>query len=176
MLLLRAFRSLVEEHPEARPSIGLAIVGDGPERPALDEFIAASGLADCVYMTGARNDVADLLPHFDVFVLPSVAEGISNTILEAMACSVPVVATAVGGNPELVVDGVTGRLVPSGNVEALARALHQLSANPDYAARCGAEGRARALSLFSISAMVRAYDDLYRGALQGAPERIGRTA
>jgi glycosyltransferase involved in cell wall biosynthesis len=116
------------------------------------------------------------LPHFDVFVLPSMAEGISNTILEAMACGVPVVATAVGGNPELVVDAVTGRLVPAGNAEALARALHQLSANPDYAARCGAAGRARALDHFSISAMVRAYDDLYRGALGNVHERIERAA
>jgi sugar transferase (PEP-CTERM/EpsH1 system associated) len=176
MLLLRAFRALLEQHPDARRDLGLAIVGDGPEREAIEEFVVAAGIGDCVWLAGARDDIADLLPHFDVFVLPSMAEGISNTILEAMACGQPIIATAVGGNVELVVDGATGRLVPAGNMEALANALHQMYANRNYAARCGAEARARAQSMFSLTAMVGAYDELYSAALWPQPARVGTLA
>jgi glycosyltransferase involved in cell wall biosynthesis len=102
-----------------------------------------------------------VLPSFDVFVLPSIAEGISNTILEAMAVGLPVVATRVGGNPELVVDGETGRLVPREAPERLAAAIAGYVGDPALRSRHGAQARRRALEQFSLAAMRDAYARLY---------------
>ena len=163
--LLQAVRTLFRRDPGYQRKVGVAIVGDGPEREALRTFVASEGLAESVWFTGARDDVADVLPNFDVFVLPSLAEGISNTILEAMACGLPVIATAVGGNVELVVDGVTGQLVPSGDIPLLVGAVEAMVAQPSAAKTLGANGRARALSQFSLASMVRSYDNLYQNVL-----------
>jgi len=96
-------------------------------------------------------------------VLPSLAEGISNTILEAMACGLPVVATRVGGNPELVEDGMTGRLVPAANADSLAAALFQYFEDPVLARRHGRAGRHAVLQRFSLDRMVADYLSLYDG-------------
>jgi sugar transferase (PEP-CTERM/EpsH1 system associated) len=164
--LLRAVSMLVQRHPQLRNQIGVAIVGDGPERVRLERDVQEQGLQDMVEFLGARDDVADLLRHFDVFVLPSLAEGISNTILEAMACGVPVIATAVGGNVELVADGTTGRLVASNDDHALMAAIREMVDNRTFAVACGIAGRARAQTVFSLPGMVEAYDALYASMLR----------
>jgi len=171
MALLQAFRRLVERDAVTRHNVGLAIIGDGPERSRLAAFVEGARLGDCVWLPGSRDDVCALLPNFDVFVLSSLAEGISNTILEAMASGLPVIATAVGGNTELVVDRTTGRLVPSGDIPALAEAFAQMLDDREFALRCGAQGRARVNAMFSLPVMVRAYDAVYSSVLDRVPER-----
>ncbi len=143
------------------PGLRLTIVGDGPLKAALESQAASLGLMDQVTITGARSDTPDLLRGFDVFVLPSINEGISNTILEAMATGLPVVAARVGGNPELVVDGVSGRLYDAGHPEGLAEALLPYLTDPALRRRHGAAGRARVVQNFGLEAMVRNYRDLY---------------
>ncbi|RTK97246.1 MAG: glycosyltransferase, partial [Lysobacterales bacterium] len=115
----------------------------------------------------SRDDVPALLAALDVFVLPSQAEGVSNTILEAMACARPVVATAVGANAELLVDGETGRLVPARDPAAMADALAAYAASPALRAAHGAAGRARIEAQFSLEAMVARYAGVYERALAG---------
>ena len=106
---------------------------------------------------------------FDLFVLPSLSEGISNTILEAMATGLPVIATRVGGNAELVVDGETGATVPSGDVSALAAAIGSYVANRDLLRAHGRAGRRRIEERFSIQSMVAAYDAVYDALLPAHP-------
>jgi glycosyltransferase involved in cell wall biosynthesis len=125
---------------------------------------ARAGVSDRVVFAGYRDDVAALLAGCDVFCLPSFAEGLPLVVLEAMAQGKPVVATPVGGTPELVVDGETGVLVPPGDADALARALTELLADAPRAARMGEAGRARVLAEFSAAAMVERVLGLYAGA------------
>ena len=160
--LVDAFAALKAMLP-AQPQARLVIVGDGPLRAQLEAKVVQAGLADAVTLTGARNDIADLMRGFSVFALSSIAEGTPVTLLEAMACALPVVSTAVGGIPELVQDGVTGTLVPPGDVAALASALARYAADPGLAARHGAAGRERIENHYSVSAMVQAYVALYDG-------------
>jgi sugar transferase (PEP-CTERM/EpsH1 system associated) len=160
-LLARAFIRLIEFAPEQRGRVALAMVGDGPLRAEAAALIDAAGLADRVWLPGERDDVADVMRGLDCFVLPSLAEGISNTILESMATGLPVVATAVGGNPELVQAGVTGELVPSDDVEAMAVALLRMARDPRCAAAMGRAGRLAVEDRFSLRTMVAAYQDLY---------------
>jgi sugar transferase (PEP-CTERM/EpsH1 system associated) len=174
--LLRATKLLVTAYPRLRNEVGVVIIGDGPEWDRLYRYAQREGLQDIVEFLGARDDVAELLPHIDVFVLPSFAEGISNTLLEAMACAVPVVATAVGGNVELVVDGKTGRLVTPGDDDALMVAMREMVDKPGFAVECGAAGRARAQSTFSLGTMVEAYDGLYTTMLRKLPKPIAGLA
>ncbi len=158
MTLARAFALLAAESVnDAR----LVFVGNGSERAAVAAFLEARGLASRCEFTGSRDDVAGLLRGFSVFVLPSRAEGISNTILEAMASGLPVIATDVGGNAELVVDGETGFLVPAGDPGAIAERLTYYGQHPEVLARHGQAGRERALREFSIEAMVGNYHRLY---------------
>jgi len=145
----------------AEPSVRLVIVGDGPLRPALEEHARRLGLDGEVRFLGAVHDAARLLPGFDVFVLSSVLEGMSNALLEAMAAGRPVVATRVGGNPELVIDGETGLLVPPRDPEALAEALLRLVRDPGLARRLGEGARRRVESQFTLAAMVGRLEGLY---------------
>lgn len=140
----------------------LVIVGDGPEREALRSAVRRFGIPDAVLMTGYREDVRALLPGFDVFVNCSIHEGISLTILEAMAATVPLVATSVGGNSE-VVDRSTGLLVPARSPTALASALTALAADVDQRRQMGAAARLRVESHFSLQRMVAGYLATYRG-------------
>jgi glycosyltransferase involved in cell wall biosynthesis len=143
-----------------RLPVGLVIVGDGPELPRLREHAATRGLNERVTFLGHRDDARRWLPAFDVFVNSSVSEGVSLTILEAMAAERPVVATAVGGTPE-VVDELSGRLVPSRNPEALASAIHTLWLDQPLRLQLGRQARQRVLERFTLDGMIRAYARLY---------------
>lgn len=163
--LARAFVRLVAARPEARATARLVMVGDGPLRDASLKILAEGGCADLAWLPGERSDVADVLRTLDVFVLPSLGEGISNTILEAMATALPVVATAVGGNPELVTAESTGALCPAADSDALAAALAPYLADAGRRAAHGAAGRRAVEERFSMDAMVGAYLHVYDAAL-----------
>jgi glycosyltransferase involved in cell wall biosynthesis len=145
-----------------------AIVGDGPDRPLVEAAIAATGLGDSVELFGERDDVAAQLAQSDAFVLSSSSEGMPLSVLEAMAAGLPVVASAVGGIPELVVDDQTGLLVASGDVDALAAALQRILGDAALRARLGAGGRRRAAEQFDLSGFREAHLALYRNALARA--------
>jgi glycosyltransferase involved in cell wall biosynthesis len=146
----------------ADPRVRFFLVGDGPLRPSLEALAGALGMADRVVFTGARKDAARLLAMLDIFVLPSHAEGMSNALLEAMAMGLPVVATAVGGNPDVVRDGVTGLLVPPRQPRALAGALAELLADPAAATALGAQARCRVRQELTLERMLSRYEQLYR--------------
>ena len=172
-LLARAFVRALELAPELKPRLRLVMIGDGPLRTEAQALLAAAGLADLAWLPGERNDIPEILRGLDCFVLPSLAEGISNTILEAMASGLPVIATQVGGNPELVVAGRTGQLVPAGDSEALAQAILAYARAPELARAAGQAGRAEVERRYSLDAMVQAYQALYDRLLFGAtrPDR-----
>jgi sugar transferase (PEP-CTERM/EpsH1 system associated) len=159
--LARAFVRAIELAPDSRARLRLVMIGDGPLRELTQRQLTAAGLDELAWLPGARDDVAELLRGFDVFVLPSLAEGISNTILEAMACGLPVLATRVGGNPELVDAGRTGELVPAADVEAMAHALLRYLREPPRAREQGSAARRSALDRFSLDRMVAGYLDVY---------------
>ncbi len=165
-LLARAFVRALALQPALRSRLRLVLVGDGPLRAECEQLLAEGGAAGLAWFAGERADVPDVMRGLDCFVLPSLAEGISNTILEAMATGLPVLATAVGANGELVDEGRSGRLVPAGDVEALASGLVALAADPAAAAAMGRAGRARVEQRFSLPAMVAAYDAVYQQVLR----------
>jgi glycosyltransferase involved in cell wall biosynthesis len=142
----------------------LALCGDGPLRDALERQAAKADVGDRVRFLGERPDAACLIEACDVLVLPSRQEGLSNALLEAMAAGRAVVASAVGGNTELVTPEQTGLLFASGDAEALAAALLRLQLNPALRARLGAQAAAFVDERFSVSAMVAAMHRLYRTA------------
>ncbi len=159
--LLEAFLLLRERLPQLRGRLRLAIVGDGPLLAALRARAAQAGVAELVWLPGARTDVADILRSLDVFAMSSIAEGTPGSALEAMASALPVVGTRVGGIPEVIADGVTGALVPPSDPAALAAALARYAADPALAASHGAAGRERVRRLYDMGAMVAAYQGLY---------------
>ncbi len=152
--LVHGFARLCQQEPEWL--LRLVIVGDGPQRPEVERLIEQLGLSGRVWITGWREDVTELMLGFDLFVLSSQAEGTPLTILEAMAAGLPVVSTRVGGVADLVVHQQTGYLVPAGDAEELASAMHYYL-DPVVAASHGAAGRARIREHFSIHSMVEAY-------------------
>ncbi len=151
----------MELAPALRDRVRLVMVGDGPLRATAQAVLDAGGVADLAWLPGERADVPEILRGLGCFVLPSLNEGVSNAILEASACGVPVVATDVGGNPELVSAGRTGCLVPVNDVEGLALALLGLANDPGEARRLGQAGRAEVERRFSMRAIVDAYRGLY---------------
>jgi sugar transferase (PEP-CTERM/EpsH1 system associated) len=159
--LIDAFALLCERHPGRRGSLCLTIVGDGPLRARLEQKAQDAGVQDLVWFAGARNDIPQLMRSFDLFALSSIAEGTPVTLLEAMACGVPVVATAVGGIPEVVQDGVNGALVPASNAQALAEALGRYVDERARQAAHGAAARETIERHYSVAAMVSAYTALY---------------
>jgi sugar transferase (PEP-CTERM/EpsH1 system associated) len=174
--LVRAFVRLLETEPAWRDRIRLVILGDGPAREPCLRLLEEAGAAALAWLPGERRDVPALMQAFDVFVLPSLGEGISNTILEAMACGLPVIATRVGGNPELVEEGDTGTLVPPEDVDALATALAAYVRDPDRRREEGARARRRTEQRFSINAMVAGYLFAYDAAMAGAGAAAGGSA
>jgi glycosyltransferase involved in cell wall biosynthesis len=154
-----------------RPSFRLEVAGDGICMPELRRLTAELGLEKHVRWHGAVRDVPALLGRAALFVLPSVEEGISLALLEAMARGLPTVATRVGGNPEVVVDGETGLLVPARDPEALARALLRLLDDPETRLRLGAAGRQRVEMQFDVRRMVAAYETLYLAGTEPAHTR-----
>lgn len=159
--LIEAFALLCARRGQARQDLRLAIVGDGPLRERLAQKAEQAGVADLVWFPGARNDIPELMRSFDVFALSSIAEGTPVTLLEAMACGRPVVATAVGGIPEVVQTGVNGALAPARDPQALADALAAYVEDPARLAAHGAAARATIERQYSVAAMVGAYTALY---------------
>lgn len=157
-LLLRAFR---DAH-RARPELLLVLVGDGALRPELEALARSLEVADAVRFVGDQPDTASWYRCLDAFVLASRAEGTSMSILEAMACGCPIIATDVGGNRALLGEDGAGRLVPSEDAAALASALRQVVQSPGTPARLASAARTRAVRLFSQAAMVERYESLYR--------------
>jgi glycosyltransferase involved in cell wall biosynthesis len=155
--LLHAMREVVRVRPEAR----LVLVGDGARRPLVERCARQLGIAEHCHFLGHRRDVAAILSRARIAVSASHAEGISNAILEAMVARLPVVATAVGGTPEIVRDGETGFLVPPGAPAALARRILELLEDAPLCSRMGSRGRRIVEREFSIDAMRASYDALY---------------
>jgi sugar transferase (PEP-CTERM/EpsH1 system associated) len=159
--LIQAFATVAARCREAR----LVVAGDGPCRGELEGTVAALGLGDRVQLLGARRDVPVVLAALDVFVLPSIGEGMSNTVLEAMASGLPVVATRVGGNPELVEPGVNGCLVPAGDERALAEAIAMYGDDAHLRTLHGKASRDRAAGRFELGRMCSSYENLYAECL-----------
>jgi glycosyltransferase involved in cell wall biosynthesis len=157
-MLLDAFAQLYRSSPQCR----LVLVGDGPLRAEIETRARALGVANAVHFLGARADVEHILPALDIFVLASSTEGMSNAILEAQSCGLPVVATDVGGNPEVIDHEVTGLLVPASQPAALTAALRDLVAAPDRRAALGAAASRMIARDHSLAAMAAAYGRLYR--------------
>ncbi|NWG40064.1 MAG: TIGR03088 family PEP-CTERM/XrtA system glycosyltransferase [Hydrogenophilaceae bacterium] len=160
--LIHAFSAIARIIPKAR----LLIVGDGSERKRCQQLSSDLGISDKVWFTGERNDVPGLMQSMDVFVLPSISEGISNTILEAMASGLPVIATRTGGNVELVEEGHTGLLTPVGDVHKLSLALIDFYNADDKRREFGKNARSLVESKFSLTSMAAAYSNVYEQVLQ----------
>lgn len=161
LLLAQAFVLALRSHPGLRDRLRLVMVGDGPLRAPAQALLESAGVQALAWLPGERDDVAEVMQGLSCFVLPSRAEGVSNTILEAMASGLPVIATQVGGNAELVAQGRTGTLLPSGDARAMADAIVGLALQPDKARGWGDAGRADVEQRFSLDAMVGSYQSLY---------------
>lgn len=159
--LVRAFAVARRNGGEAAARLRLVIAGEGPLRPAIEDEIRQRGLADVVWLAGERKDVPEVMRSLDIFALPSRAEGISNTILEAMASGLPVVATDVGGNGELIETERTGLLVPAEEPVTMAEALMCYASNAALQNSHGLAGRQRVEQGFSLDGMVARYTELY---------------
>ena len=163
--LLKAFAELKKTAPELTDKVYLALVGDGPLLAELRQLAQTLGIAEQVWAPGARNDTPAVYRSLDIFVQPSLAEGISNTVLEAMASGLPVVATAVGGNVELVEDGVTGRWFQPGDIGSLAKILAGYLADPGLRTAHADAARKTAVESFSLAAMAAKYQEVYESLL-----------
>lgn len=159
--LVRAFLRLLELHPAARQRARLVIVGEGVARAPCLELLRAAGAGALAWLPGERTDIAELMRAMDVFVLPSLGEGISNTILEAQASGLPVIATAVGGNVELVQHEENGALVAVQDVQDMAQALLGYFNDPVRVLRHGQAARLRIQRQFSLDAMTQGYAEVY---------------
>lgn len=159
--LIRAFNIALETLPLGKQHMRLLITGDGPLRVQLEALINELGIGEFVCMTGDRNDIADILRLLDVFVLPSLGEGISNTILEAMATALPIIATNIGGNPELIEDGVNGYLVPCNDPEKLAEAIVKLTESSNTRSLMGKASLIKISEQFNWDSTVEKYVNVY---------------
>ena len=165
-LLAHAFVRALQLAPEQSQRMRLIMVGEGPLRVEAQQILRRAGCEHLSWLPGVRDDIPDVLRGLDCFVLPSLAEGVSNTILEAMATGLPVIATGVGGNAELVDAGKTGELIPPSDVEAMAAQIVAYAGAPDRAMLAGQAGRSRVMQLFTIESMVAQYWKLYQRYLQ----------
>jgi len=165
LALLEALRAVRRRFP----ATCLAIVGDGPDRRGIEDAIGRLDLKEAVAMLGERRDIPGILAALDLFVLPSDTEGMPMTLLEAMAARLPVVATCVGGVPEVVLDGQTGLLVPPRSPEALSAAIETVLSDPVMAELLGQAGRQRAEDLFDLRRTVSRYEETYLTVLGRAP-------
>ncbi|MEQ8767387.1 MAG: glycosyltransferase [Planctomycetota bacterium] len=155
--LIEAARSILETCPEAH----FAFLGDGPLAEDIATRAKSLGIDDHIHLLGFRRDVSALLTSADIFVLPSLYEGLPNAVLEAMAAARPVVATAVDGTQEAVVDGETGLLVPPGDPDALVDPIVRLLQEPDTRTEMGIAGRARVEAEFSLEVQIERFESLY---------------
>jgi len=159
--LVQAIALLFEQAPHIADKLEVIIVGEGEMRQTLQNAIEENNLQNCVHLLGARTEVEQLLQTFDVFVLPSLTEGIALTLLEAMAKALPVVATNSGGNPELITEHKNGRLFPVKASQALADILQDYIEKPQLRQQHGKEGRKKVEQLFSLQKMADSYFMLY---------------
>ncbi len=167
--LLEAFRQLRDMHVDAR----LCLVGDGPERESLERLAKSLGVVRDCFFLGYQEEMGRWLESFDAFALPSANEGTPVSAIEALAAGCPVVATRVGGVPDVVQDGETGFLVASGDTKALARRLAELAGDPELRTRLGAAGRERVTSRYRVGRLLDDVDRLYRSLLA---ETVSATA
>ncbi|MFM7427773.1 MAG: glycosyltransferase [Elainella sp.] len=169
-ILLESLAQLKSSYPDLR----LTVVGDGPDRSQLEQMAQQLGLTDTVAFVGYQSQasVRQFMQETDVFVLPSFAEGVPVSLMEAMAAAVPVVTTQIAGVGELVENGVSGYLVPPGNVALLADRIAQLLADPALRNRFGAAGRAKVAAEFDIQQEAAWLCQIMTAALEGKPETI----
>ena len=160
--LIRAFQLMLQLQPHYRDILRLSIIGAGSLMDGLKQQVDAAGLNDLVWLPGARSDTPDLLSGFSVFVLPSHAEGTPLALLEAMSCALPVVATRVGGIPDVISDQVNGTLVPPDDDLALSMAILGYLNNPELARTHGMAARRRVVQQHSMNWMIENYTQLYR--------------
>jgi glycosyltransferase involved in cell wall biosynthesis len=162
------------------PGAHFVIVGDGPERSAIESLRCELGLQDCVHLLGTRSDTPELLAAWDAFALTSHNEANPVSILEALACGVPVVATRVGSIPETVVPGETGYLATPGNAAEVAQHLGTLLADRPLAGQLGSTGRERVVARWSLAAMVQGYtqlmEEIYEHKAGGPSPRLNFSA
>jgi glycosyltransferase involved in cell wall biosynthesis len=156
--LIEAAAIVVTRVPDAR----FVIAGEGELRPVLERQIKEHHLEKHVFLAGFRPDILSVHKGFDIFVMSSVTEGLGTSLLDAMACGKPIVATTAGGMPEVVEDGATGLLVPPRDHQAMAAAIVTLLTSPDLRARMGAAGLARVRARFSVERMVQDTLEIYR--------------
>lgn len=159
--LVRAFLRLLEADPGRRSWLRLIMVGDGIHRQEAIQLLRQANADKVAWLPGERSDIPDVLRSLDLFVLPSIAEGLSNTILEAMATGLPVVATRVGGNPDVVDDEKTGILVSPSNADALAGAIAEYLLDREKLRSHGRAARQRVEAFFSMEAMLNSYLMIY---------------
>ncbi len=171
MLLVESFISLVKTMPEARQRARLALIGDGSLYAQVEKRLVDADVAPLAWLAGARDDVPDLMRALDVFVLPSRNEGIANTLLEALASGLPVVATAVGGNPELLENAECGVLIPADDPPALREAMASYLLDGARRAAHATAARRHAEQHFSLSGMIAAYTRVYDELLRAVPSR-----
>lgn len=165
LFLINTFVHLLQQQPLLKEKVRLIIVGDGVLLADAKKIIHDNNLDDACFFAGNSHQVSDFMRLIDVFVLPSLAEGISNTILEAMASSLPVIATAVGGNEELVVQNTTGYIIPVNDIKVLQQKMCLYIDNPEKLKIHGAAGRERVEHLFSLNKMVEQYESVYQNVL-----------
>lgn len=161
MLLIEAAPAILGALPRAR----ILLVGDGPQRRDIEARIRSLGIQERIVLLGDRRDVPDLLAGMDLLVLPSASEGFANAALEGSSSGLPVVVSDAGGNPEIVEDGVTGRVFRAGDVSMLAACVIDLLRDPAVGRKAGEAGRRRVETMFPLDEMVRRHERLYHGLL-----------
>jgi sugar transferase (PEP-CTERM/EpsH1 system associated) len=161
IMLAQAFLQALAMAPHLKAHLRLVMVGEGPLRSRAQAMLDQAGVGDLAWLPGERSDVGEIMRGLHAFALPSLSEGISNTILEAMSSGLPVVATAVGGNADLIIHGQTGFITPPSDPQVMAQQLIELASNPLQAKAMGHAGRERVLAKFSLQSMVSAYQGVY---------------
>jgi len=155
------------------PDLHLMLAGDGELRAQLEAQVSAAGLDDRIHFLGSRSDVADLLAASDLFVLPSLWEGLSMALLEAMATGLPIVASKVSGTVQAIVPGEHGLLIPPGETEAIVNAIAQVLSDPDRARAMGLAAKRRVIAEFSAQKQAEKHLELYSRTLYKKPARAG---
>lgn len=155
--LIQAFASVIKSGVSA----ALIFLGDGPQRARLQDLAQEMLLSTCIHFPGFATDVGERLKTFDLVVFSSIREGIPVAMLEAMAAGIPIVATRVGGIPEVITDGMNGLLVESGSPEALAKAIARVAADPDLRKTLGRQGRQKVIALHSRESVCQRYENLF---------------
>lgn len=163
VLLAKAFINLQRLYPEDAKKMRLVIIGAGVLKTQIETMLSDAGCKELAWVPGARSDIPEIMQNFDCFVLPSLSEGTSCTLQEAMATGLPVIATAVGGNADLIgVNGGAGRIVESENVNELTSLIKDIYSNPQQAAEMGRKARQRIIDIYGIEKMVEQYAKIFK--------------